>query len=314
MLPHPLDARTLPLESYVEVLRAELRSGKVRILTAILDLDEQQAEVFWPIYHRYEVELFALGDRHVDLVKKFVDAHDGDRLDGKAAGEIAAAWFALQQERLSLLEKYHGILSKKLAGRSAAGFVQIENRMGTLVDLMIASGLPLIRTPAVSEATSSPGESPAPAGLEVSGPDPLGSYILALRDELRSGKVNLITDVMNLSASEATVFWPLYHAYEVELFALGDRRLDLVGRFLTAYGDGLRDHRKAAEITAVWFELEAERLVLLKKYHGLFDRELSAIRAAQFVQIEHRVGTLVDLAVASEMPLVRGAVADDIRR
>ena len=50
---------------------------------------------------------------------------------------------------------------------------------------------------------------------------------------------------------------------------------------------------------------ETDRLGLLKKYHELIANKLSLLYAIQFLQIEHRVNTVIDLMIASELPLFR---------
>jgi hypothetical protein len=298
--PVPGDAAPLSLQSYVEVLRADLRSGKVKTLTAVLSLDDPSAKVFWPLYHEYEIECFALGDRRLALARQFVAAHRTSGLDGETSGRIATAWFQLEQERLGLLKDYHQRIAREVSVLSGAQFVQIENRIGALIDLVIAANLPLIRTAATGEAPPSTTAIPhAPPSVW----DPLPRYIAAIMADLRNGKVATIAKIMNLGHTEARTFWPLYHEYEIELFALGDRRLKLLERFLSAHKDASPDEKHVAAMAREWFELEAERLELLKKYHCLLMDELSATRAAQFTQLEHRVGTVIDLTLASKLPL-----------
>lgn len=135
--------------------------------------------------------------------------------------------------------------------------------------------------------------------------DSFRGYVEMLRAELRSGKVKIINGTMHLTEEEAAKFWPIYHDYEIELFAWGDRRLDLTKRFVRAHRENLLDNENSETMAVEWFKLQAERLKLLEKYHGILKSELSALRALQFGQIEYRVGALVDLMIASEVPLVR---------
>jgi hypothetical protein len=132
----------------------------------------------------------------------------------------------------------------------------------------------------------------------------LDAYIGAMRADLSAGKVGIINGVMGLSAEEAQVFWPLYREYESELFDMGDKRIDLIRRFAAAQTRGQLLDAAASELGDSYFALEQEQLDLRRKYHDIIAEELSPTRAAQFTQIEHRVATIVDLAIASEMPLI----------
>ncbi len=143
------------------------------------------------------------------------------------------------------------------------------------------------------------------AALASSQEDPVKAYIDAVRIELAEGKVGLFNETVGLSDEEAKVFWPLYQEYEIELFELGDRRLDLLDRFIAADGAEILDDSKATKMAAEWFEQETARLALLRKYHKLMGDRLSPLRAIQFVQTEHRIGMVVDIMIASELPLFR---------
>ena len=141
--------------------------------------------------------------------------------------------------------------------------------------------------------------------------DPVKAYIDAVRLDLAQGKVSLINGTIGLSDKEAAVFWPLYQEYEIELFELGDRRLDLIDRFIAADEAESLDDAEAKKMATAWFEQETARLALLKKYHKLIGDQLSPLRAIQFVQIEHRISMVVDIMIASELPLFRHGLMSD---
>ena len=90
-------------------------------------------------------DLAAIGDERVKLIEAFTDAHAENRLKGQIATRLAADWFAQEEARLALTKKYHAILSEKLSPLIAAQFVQIEHRIATVTDVMIASEMPLLK-------------------------------------------------------------------------------------------------------------------------------------------------------------------------
>jgi hypothetical protein len=169
-------------------------------------------------------------------------------------------------------------------------------------------------SPAPSAALAATADHAAPAAPAAAAapvpvpPDPvLDIYVNAMRADLSDGKVKLVERVMKLGGDEANVFWPAYVDYESELFELGDQRVEVIRRFAAAQRSGKLEPRDAAELADGYFKVERQRLDLLKKYHDLLAKDLSPVRAAQFTQIEHRVGTVVDLMIAAELPLIRSA-------
>ncbi|MHC4205120.1 MAG: hypothetical protein ACYSTT_10755 [Planctomycetota bacterium] len=140
---------------------------------------------------------------------------------------------------------------------------------------------------------------------QMSNRDKVYNYIDAVRNDLVDGKIGIILGVMELSDEEAEIFWQLYFDYEYELFDIGDRRVELIERFITAHRTNVLDDLEAKKMAAEWFKQEADRIGLLKKYYELIANKVSVLHAIQFLQVEHRVNTVIDLMIASELPLFK---------
>jgi hypothetical protein len=143
---------------------------------------------------------------------------------------------------------------------------------------------------------------PAARAADVS--DNVYNYIQLLRSDMNSLKVELVNSIMKLSADEAKKFWPIYRDYENELGKLAINRAELVGDFVKAHSDGSFDNAKAKDIAKRWFKSQRARLDLLDNYHGKIEKALTPVQAGQFLQIENQLGLFIDLAIASEMPVV----------
>lgn len=134
------------VDNYIDRLRSDLKSGKVGVYNQVMQLTDEEARVFWPVYLDYEKELFAWGDRRVSLAKEFVDAQVTQTWTDKKAEEFARKWFRLQEDRLNLWRKYYKRIAKELSPVRAAQFVQIEHEFFLVIDLDLASRVPLIGT------------------------------------------------------------------------------------------------------------------------------------------------------------------------
>jgi hypothetical protein len=134
--------------------------------------------------------------------------------------------------------------------------------------------------------------------------DDLGAILELMRSDLNAAKVETIDSTMKLSAAEGERFWPIYRRYEAELATVSDQRVALVQELLQTFGTEDLDDRKVRDLTKRWLQYHQNRLDLWKKYQGHLEKELSAERAAQFLQIEHQMALLIDINIAAEMPLV----------
>jgi hypothetical protein len=144
-----------------------------------------------------------------------------------------------------------------------------------------------------------------PAGLNAQ--ETSRGYIEQLRADLRSGKAGIYNEVMHLNEKESDLFWPIYQKYEDELFAWGDRRVEVIRQFAKAQRSGKMDDKEAKDIANKWFKLQQDRLDLWNKYYKRIANELSATRGAQFVQVEHQVSLVIDMDLASQSPLIGSA-------
>ena len=160
--------------------------------------------------------------------------------------------------------------------------------------IQLAAGLAL--TALLTVAT------PAARGAAVN--DNLYNYLQLLRSDMNSLKVELVNSIMKLSAEDAKKFWPIYRDYENELGKQAINRAELVSEFVQCHKDGTFDNAKAKDIAQRWFKSQSARLKLLEEYHGKLKRALSAVRAGQFLQIENQIAIFMDVAIASEMPMV----------
>jgi hypothetical protein len=130
-------------EPYMELLRKDIQADKVTLLTMALEMTEEQGEKFWPIYRDYQVELAKLGDRRIQMIKSF--AANYDNMTAEKAQGLAKESFDIQEKSLKLLKKTHKKVSKEIDPILATRFAQVENQLNMLINLQIASELPLIK-------------------------------------------------------------------------------------------------------------------------------------------------------------------------
>jgi hypothetical protein len=128
-------------ESYLELLRSDLRAQKVAIVTLNMELTDAQGQVFWPIYRKYDAELTTLNDERVAVIKDY--AANYDKMTDSKADALTKQVFSFLGKRLKLQEVYYQEFAKALNPVLAAKFMQIERQLNAIVDLQIASQLPL---------------------------------------------------------------------------------------------------------------------------------------------------------------------------
>jgi len=151
-----------------------------------------------------------------------------------------------------------------------------------------------------------PARKTAPADAEPASKQPsnLQRTLEMFRSDLNAAKIATLNRAMKLTAPEAEKFWPIYQRYEKDLAAVGERKLALFAEFFRQQHTGGLTDKTSDEIADKWLGVTQDRLELWKKYHAEIGKAVSPVRAAQFLQVEHQIALLIDINIASEMPLV----------
>lgn len=140
--------QTLNLAAYVELLRSDVRTQKVAIITEVMGFSEAEDEAFWPIYREYDLELSKLGDERLDLIGEYAKSY-ADLTDA-VADQLATRALDLESKRQALRQRCYERVKAALSPRTAMRFLQVEHQLQLLIDLQIAASLPV--APAVTPA------------------------------------------------------------------------------------------------------------------------------------------------------------------
>ena len=129
-------------DAYVELLRSDVKTQRVAIITVVMQFSDSASALFWPVYREYEYEATKIGDDMLALIKDY--AANYDSLSDEIAKDLASRALRIDEDELKLRKKYYKRVEKAMGSVTAAKFLQIENQIRLLIDLQIAQSLPLI--------------------------------------------------------------------------------------------------------------------------------------------------------------------------
>jgi hypothetical protein len=135
-------SRELNTDAYIQLLRADLTAKKAQIVRETMELSDQQAPIFWPIYRQYQAEQSKLTTEKLAIVTDY--ANSFSTMTDEKADQLAQQTIELDQKRMALREKYYGTMKKALSPVIAVRFFQVEHQLQLIVDLQIAANLPII--------------------------------------------------------------------------------------------------------------------------------------------------------------------------
>jgi hypothetical protein len=136
------EARERNLRAYTELLRSDIRTQKVALITQLMEFTEAEDAAFWPVYREYEVDLSRLNDERIQLIAKYAETYT--KLTDAQADDLVGKALDLEARRTALKQKYYGKLKAVLPPRVALKALHIEHQLELIVDLQVASALPVV--------------------------------------------------------------------------------------------------------------------------------------------------------------------------
>ncbi len=105
MLPFCLLQAQTPPPPRIEKMRDEIEAIKIGLITRRLNLTEEEARAFWPVYNQYSEELEAIRKQRRNEMRQMMD-RDKDLSEGDAE-KLVDNEIALRQKELDIMKKYH---------------------------------------------------------------------------------------------------------------------------------------------------------------------------------------------------------------
>jgi hypothetical protein len=131
-------------------LISAIQADKRQVMLDTLALNPEQLAKFMPIYDEYQAEMKTLMTSASNLNNRLFVADLGG-MTNESSKSILKDAFKLRNDRLDLLERYADKLEKKLPATKVFQFVQVENKIQTLLDLALAASIPIVtKTPNTS--------------------------------------------------------------------------------------------------------------------------------------------------------------------
>jgi hypothetical protein len=168
-----------------------------------------------------------------------------------------------------------------------------------LVVLALLGVMVLASKPMFAQTAQSAPDSGAPPTTS------LDQDIKALRTDVQSARKQITAENMNLTADEATKFWPIYDQYAAEVAKIGDGRVALIKDYAMNY-DTMTD-AEANNFIERAAAIDQQFTATRSKYVPMFESAISAKKTALWYQIDRRLDLLINLRLAANIPVVETA-------
>lgn len=132
------------VNDYLELSRDVLKVEKKAAVADVMLLAEAESQPFWNLYNEYEGKLYEVQNKRIAIIKDFAENYE--TLGDVKADELWKSYMKYNKELLKLKTAYYAKFKKILPAGKAARFMQIENKIETLINAQLVLEIPLIET------------------------------------------------------------------------------------------------------------------------------------------------------------------------
>ena len=128
----------------MQIVLEKVRADKKLLVSENMQLTEAEAKAFWPVYDKYQDELFLLRTRTAKLIKDLSDAYE--KMTNDSAKKLMDEYMTIESLGLKLRQTYLPKFRKVLPEVKVVRYYQIENKINAVLIYDLAKNIPLVKT------------------------------------------------------------------------------------------------------------------------------------------------------------------------
>ena len=133
-----------PADTNMQILLEKVKADKKLLVAANMDLNDNEAKGFWPIYEAYQRDLQTINDRLAKTILAYAEAYNNNALTDAQSMQLTNEVLTLDQDELTLRKTYAARFGRVIPAKKAARYLQIENKIRAAIRYDLARGIPLV--------------------------------------------------------------------------------------------------------------------------------------------------------------------------
>lgn len=130
-------------QSDIDIYKKDVAEQAENLVKENLDLTEEQAKVFWPLYKEYNSKTDAILDEELKVLEEYLMNYY--MLENDVAKELVIKSINLKKKRIDVQIDYLKKMAEVLPATVVGKFYQIDNRINLMINQQRTDRVPLIR-------------------------------------------------------------------------------------------------------------------------------------------------------------------------
>src|SRR5262245_46860431 len=129
----------------MQIEMEQVKADKKVLVAGNMDLTEDEAKGFWPVYESYQKDLQGINSRLKKTIGAYAEAYNKGPIPDDTAKKLLNDALAVQESEVQLQRSYVPKLEKVLPPAKVARYRQIENKICAAAKYELADAIPLVK-------------------------------------------------------------------------------------------------------------------------------------------------------------------------
>ncbi len=128
---------------WIDLLKKNVQEESKNLIEQNLELTQEQAKIFWPIYEEYDAALMEVTNERLNNISNYMVNYND--LDNTKAENLLRTALELDQKKLNVQNEYYNKLITVLPATIVGKFFQLDQYIELLIQLQRSENIPLIQ-------------------------------------------------------------------------------------------------------------------------------------------------------------------------
>jgi hypothetical protein len=131
-------------DTNMEILKEKLKADKKLLIAGNMELTDAEAKQFWPVYDSYQKELDGINKQLGATIRDYAEAFNKGNVPNDTAKKLLGEALSVEEQEVKLKRTYAEKLGKVLPATKVARYIQLENKIRSLIRFELAQQIPLV--------------------------------------------------------------------------------------------------------------------------------------------------------------------------
>ena len=128
----------------LDILADKIKADKKLFVSMNMELTDQEAKQFWPLYDLYQKELEIENEQLGILITEYAEAYNKGPVANDIAAKLIKGILSYEAGELKRKIAYMAKIGKVLPAYKVARYLQIENKIRAVLKFELATSIPLM--------------------------------------------------------------------------------------------------------------------------------------------------------------------------